>query len=83
MAESNGRVERTEYYDGGRKWETYDGGRLAIVAFDTLHRGTPDRRLVYAADGSTRMEFDQKRTSDELFHSYEGLRVGVSLTYGL
>jgi Putative beta-barrel porin 2 len=25
----------------------------------------------------------QKRTSDDVFHSYEGLRVGVSLTYGL
>ena len=29
------------------KWETYDGERLASVAFDTTHRGTPDRRLVY------------------------------------
>ena len=34
------------------KWETYDGDRLASVAFDTTHRGTPDRRLIYGADGT-------------------------------
>jgi len=40
------------------KWETYDGDRLASVAFDTTHRGTPDRRLVYAANGGVRVEVD-------------------------
>jgi hypothetical protein len=64
-------VDRTEYYakgvlvraeedsDGdGRvdKWETYDGERLASVAFDTGRRGTPDRRLIYNTDGSVRIE---------------------------
>ena len=40
------------------KWETYEGERLASVAFDTARRGTPDRRLIYAADGSARIEVD-------------------------
>jgi len=44
------------------KWETYDGERLASVAFDTLHRGTPDRRLVYGADGTVRAEVDLNGT---------------------
>jgi len=67
----DGKVTRTEWYtadvlmraeedtDGdGRidKWETYENGRLAAVQFDSMHRGTPDRRLVYAADGSVRVE---------------------------
>ena len=42
------------------KWETFDGARLASVAFDTPHRGTPDRRLLYGADGSVRLETDLK-----------------------
>src|ERR1043166_4370817 len=69
----NGKIDRVEHYrnsklmsaeedsDGdGRfdKWEMYDGERLASVAFDTTHRGAPDRRLVYAVDGSVRMEID-------------------------
>jgi hypothetical protein len=69
----DGKVTRREYYeqdtlvraeedgDGDGtfdKWETYDSGRLASVAFDTLHRGTPDRRLVYGADGSAHLEVD-------------------------
>jgi hypothetical protein len=69
----DGKANRIEYYekdalvrveedtDGdGRvdKWESYEGPRLASVAFDLEHRGTPDRRLVYAADGSARMEVD-------------------------
>lgn len=69
----DGKVTRTEHYEkdtlvraeedsdeDGKpdKWETYEGGRLASVAFDTIHRGTPDRRLVYGADGSTRLEVD-------------------------
>jgi hypothetical protein len=71
----DGKVTRTEYYasdvlmraeedaDGdGRvdKWETFEAGRLVSVAFDTAHRGTPDRRLVYAADGTSRMEVDPR-----------------------
>ena len=40
------------------KWDSYEGGRLAIVAFDTVHRGTPDRRLLYGADGTVRAEAD-------------------------
>lgn len=73
----NRTVDRVEHYvngvlvraeedsDGdGRydKWETYEGERLASVAFDTAHRGTPDRRLIYAADGSVRMETDLQGT---------------------
>lgn len=69
----DGRVSRTEHYQGDvpsraeedtdgdgslDKWETFDAGRLASVAFDSLHRGKPDRRLVYAADGSVRVEVD-------------------------
>ena len=54
------------------KWETYDGARLASVAFDTQHRGGPDRRLRYGADGSVAFEVDRNgdghfvatRTSD-------------------
>ena len=42
------------------KWETYDGTRLASVAFDTQHRGRPDRRLIYGADGSVRVERDER-----------------------
>ena len=40
------------------KWETFDGQRLSSVAFDTAHSGKPDRRLVYGADGSARLEVD-------------------------
>jgi len=71
FAGKDGRIARTERYeheqlvsaeedtDGdGRidKWETYSNGRLLTVSFDTQHRGTPERRLVYAADGSARVE---------------------------
>ncbi len=71
----DGKVTRVEHYrknvlvaaeedsdEDGRmdKWETYDGERLASVAFDTQHRGTPDRRLIYGADGSVRVEVDAK-----------------------
>jgi hypothetical protein len=70
----DGKVNRIEHYQQGRlvsaeedgdgdgaidKWETYDGDRLASVAFDTVHRGTPDRRLLYAADGTVRIEVDE------------------------
>ena len=71
----DGQMTRVEYYDpyvilraeedtdGDSKidkWETYEGGRLASVAFDTLHRGVPDRRLLYGADGSVQLEVDAK-----------------------
>src|SRR5712671_913664 len=67
----DGKATRTEWYasnilvraeedtdEDGRtdKWETYENGRLAAVAFDTMHRGTPDRRLVYNPDGTARVE---------------------------
>jgi hypothetical protein len=69
----DGRVSRTERYvnetmvgaeedtngDGAfDKWETFDGDRLASVAFDTTHRGKPDRRLVYGAGGAAHLEID-------------------------
>ena len=67
------RIARTEYYERGAlvraeedtdgdgvvdKWETYDGDRLAVVAFDEAHRGQPTRRLTYAPDGVVRVEVD-------------------------
>jgi hypothetical protein len=71
----DGKVDRVEHYERNAlvgaeedtdgdgkpdKWETYDaGGRLASVAFDTQHRGTPNRRLFYSADGSVRVESDE------------------------
>ena len=73
----NHKVDRIEHYENGKlaraeedsdgdgrvdKWETYDGERLTSVAFDTLHRGTPDRRLTYGADGSALMEVDPQGT---------------------
>jgi hypothetical protein len=67
----NDTVDRVEYYDKGTisraeedadgdgrmdKWETYAGTRLASVAFDTRHTGTPDRRLVYGPNGNVQLE---------------------------
>jgi len=67
----DGKATRTEWHEqdvlvraeedtdeDGRtdKWETYENGRLTAVAFDTLHRGTPDRRLIYGPDGSVRVD---------------------------
>jgi hypothetical protein len=40
------------------KWETYEGSRLVSVAFDSTFRGSPDRRLLYGADGTVRLEVD-------------------------
>jgi hypothetical protein len=40
------------------KWETFEAGRLTSVSFDSTHRGTPDRRIVYGADGEVRVEVD-------------------------
>lgn len=58
--EKNALVRAEDSHEDGKidKWETYEAGRLASVAFDTIHRGTPDRRLVYGADGSVRLEVD-------------------------
>ena len=71
----NGKIQRIEHFDhdvltaaeedtdgDGKidKWETFEGTRLAIVAFDTKHKGVPDRRLVYGADGSVRSEVDPR-----------------------
>lgn len=76
-AKHDGKISRVEHYekdqlvaaeeddDGdGRmdKWETYDGERLSSIAFDTTHRGTPDRRLIYGPDGEARLEVDPKGT---------------------
>jgi hypothetical protein len=70
----DGKANRTEHYksdvlvsaeedsdEDGQidKWETYDGERLATVAFDTMHRGKPDRRLIYGSNGSARLEVDR------------------------
>jgi hypothetical protein len=67
----DGKVSRTEFFEAGKrvraeedgdddgrvdKWETYRGGVLASVALDTTRRGTPDRRLLYAADGTVTVE---------------------------
>lgn len=53
---SNGvitRVEEDTNFDGRvDKWETYDHGVLVRMDLDLSGRGTPDRRLVYRADGS-------------------------------
>ena len=67
----DGKVDRVEYYEGGvrvraeedsnadgriDKWEEYEGQRLTSVALDTEQRGTPNRRVVYAQDGTVRTE---------------------------
>lgn len=73
----DGRVSRVEHYQGDQqvsaeedtdgngqfdKWETYGAGRLASVAFDSLQRGKPDRRLTYATDGGVKIEVDPSGT---------------------
>ena len=85
----DGKVTRVEHYqhdvlvaaeedsdEDGRidKWETYEGTRLASVAFDTQHRGKPDRRLIYGADGSVRVEVDEK--GDGIFVSVDAAKPG-------
>ena len=60
----DGRISRTEHYENDvlvraeedtdgdgtiDKWEIFDAGRLASVAFDSSHRGSAERRLVYAS----------------------------------
>src|SRR6476620_8717694 len=73
----DGRISRTEFYqadlptsaeedtdgDGAiDKWESYEAGRLACVAFDSMHRGRPDRRLTYSRDGCVKIEVDPHGT---------------------
>ena len=73
----DGKVTRTEHYEkdalisaeedtneDGKidKWETYENNHMTSVAFDTTHRGIADRRLIYGADGSARMEVDPDGT---------------------
>jgi hypothetical protein len=63
----DGRVSRWEYFENGLltrveedadgdgrvdKWEQYTAGTLTTMSLDTQHTGKPDRRLVYAPDGS-------------------------------
>lgn len=69
--QGDGRVDRTEHYrrtvivgaeeDSDRdgaidRWETYESGKLARLAFDTEHAGTPTRTLIYHPDGSVAVE---------------------------
>lgn len=57
-ADGDGRID---------KWETWQGGALTALALDTQGRGTPDRRLVYPADGSEpRLEVDPNGTGQFL-----------------
>ena len=73
----DGTISRVEHYQTGvlvaaeedsdgdgkmDKWETYDGDRLASSAFDTTHRGAPDRRLIYGPNGTATLEVDAKGT---------------------
>ena len=66
-ANGKGKIDRREFYDGGLiarveedtdgdgktdKWEQYHGGLLISVDLDLHHRGRPERRLVYRADGT-------------------------------
>ena len=54
------RVEEDTNGDGQvDKWETFAGTTVETIALDTRGRGTPDRRLVYAPDGTlARIEVD-------------------------
>jgi hypothetical protein len=57
------RVDVSTRHDGKTdKWETYDGGHLVSIAFDSTQRGTPDRLLIYGANGVARLEVDPKGT---------------------
>jgi hypothetical protein len=71
------RVTRVEHYEHGvlvsaaadgdadgqmDTWETSEGDHLASIAFDTQHRGKPDRRLVYGPNGTARLEVDVNGT---------------------
>jgi hypothetical protein len=73
MGGAGGGIVRTEYYDHETitradedsdgdgavdKWESYDAGRLASVAFDSARTGRADRRLTYESNGRVRIEAD-------------------------
>jgi hypothetical protein len=67
-------ISRTEFYEQGKlvrgeedtnadgrvdKWETFAGGALASMAYDSRFRGAPDRRLIYDRQGALeRVEAD-------------------------
>ncbi len=55
------RVEEDTDADGlFDKWETYEHGSLRAISLDTRHLGTPDRRMLYGADGTfLRLETDE------------------------
>ena len=55
--------EDTDGQAGMDKWETYDGPRLASVSFDTLRRGTPERRLITASMASRSWKSIPKATA--------------------
>jgi hypothetical protein len=55
-------VEDTDGDGAIDRWDTYDNGRVASVAFDTKHRGKPDRRFIYHPDGTFRLEEDPRGT---------------------
>jgi hypothetical protein len=63
----DGVADRHEFYEGGvlvraeqdsdfdgrvDEWQRFDGGRLRELLIDTERSGHPDRRLLYAANGS-------------------------------
>jgi hypothetical protein len=78
-AKHDGKTSRVEHYQKDKlvaaeedsdgdgkidKWETYEGDHLSSIAFDTVHRGTPDRRLIYGPNGTARLEVDPKGTGE-------------------
>ncbi len=58
--EKNALVETPEETCNGDgkidKWETYANGFMTSLAFDTQHRGTPERRFIYGPNGLARVE---------------------------
>ena len=44
------------------------------VAFDTTHRGTPDRRLVYGSHGTARVEVDPSGATGSILESNRHMR---------
>jgi hypothetical protein len=63
----DGSITRREFYERGAiarveedvngdgktdRWESYTGGRLTVMALDLSHRGSPERRFLYARDGA-------------------------------
>lgn len=72
-SQQGGRIDRIEHYEGGKKirvevdgdqdgamdkWETWRDDRLVMEAFDTAHRGAPDRRILYGPNGEARLQVD-------------------------